>query len=71
VSESTIETGSVFSFRNRAREEDAGSIIDRASAVLSLGRGSIFSVKSSFMDNLSIATPHSSIASKAVSRTAR
>jgi len=61
---------SVFSARQKPREEDGESVIDRASAILSLGRGSTFSVKSSFLDKLSIATPGSKV-SHAVSRTAR
>ena len=46
--------------RNEAAREDI-SVIDTASAILSQGGGRVMSIKSSYMENLSVRTPKSFI----------
>lgn len=48
-----------MSARLKPREEDSASIISRVSGLLSMGGATNFTVKSSFMDNMSVQTPRS------------
>jgi hypothetical protein len=48
------------STRNAAPREDI-SVIDQASAILSAGGGRVMSIKSSFLENMSVRTPQSHV----------
>jgi hypothetical protein len=54
-----LDTKSVLSARMKERDEDASTVLDRASGIMSFNGGSNFSVKSSFLDKLSVLTPQS------------
>lgn len=54
-------TESVALSRMKQRDEDGATILDRASAILSLNGGTTFSVKSGWLTNMSVKTPRSKV----------
>lgn len=61
VFESKSETENAFETLNHRRNElrEDISVIDNASAILSSGGGRVMSIKSSYLENLSVRTPQS------------
>jgi hypothetical protein len=54
-SETDMQLNSPHNKRQEAREDI--SVIDQASAILSAGGGRVMSIKSSYLENLSVRTP--------------